>query len=63
VLRQQAGMRRARQVDTATAALVGACDGELELGRLLAAVEQLAGRPVPLATVRDLVTEGYLIVT
>ena len=60
VLRQQAGMRRARQVDTATAALVGACDGELELGRLLAAVEQLTGQPVPLVTVRDLVADGYL---
>ena len=60
VLRQQAGLRRARQVDTATAALVGACDGELELGRLLAAVEQLTGATVPVDTVRALVTEGYL---
>lgn len=60
VLRQQGGLRRARSVDTATAALVGACDGELELGRLLAAVEQLVGAPVPLETVRELVAEGYL---
>ncbi|HEY6933760.1 MAG TPA: methyltransferase [Marmoricola sp.] len=60
VLRQQAGMRRARQVDTATAALVGACDGELELGRLLAAVEQLVGAAVPMGTVRELVEEGFL---
>ena len=29
VLRQQRGLRRARQVDTVEAALVGACDGEL----------------------------------
>jgi hypothetical protein len=61
VLRQQSGMRRARQVDTATAALVGACDGDLSLGRLLGAVEQLTGRSVPLRTVRDLVEEGYLL--
>jgi hypothetical protein len=60
VLRQQTGLRRGRQVDTATAALVGACDGDLALGRLLAAVEQLTGSPVPLATVRELVTEGFL---
>ena len=32
VLRQQLGMRRARQVDTVEAALVGACDGELTPG-------------------------------
>ena len=60
VLRQQVGMRRGRQVDSATAALVGACDGELALGSLLAAVEQLVGQAVPLATVRELVADGYL---
>jgi len=47
-------------VDTATAALVGACDGELSLGRLLGAVEQLVGTSVPLETIRELVAEGYL---
>ena len=61
VLRQQTGMRRGRQVDTATAALVGACDGDLALGRLLGAVEQLTGGSVPLPSVRELVAEGYLI--
>ena len=35
VLRQQRGMRRARQVDTVEAALVGACDGELTVGQIL----------------------------
>lgn len=63
VLRQQTGMRRGRQVDTATAALVGACDGDLALGQLLGAVEQLTGGAVPLSTVRELVAEGYLIVS
>jgi len=60
MLRQRTGMRRGRQVDTATAALLGACDGELSLGRLLGAVEQLVGASVPLGTVRELVAEGYL---
>ncbi len=62
VLRQQTGLRRARRVDTATAALVGACDGDLELGRLVAAVEHLVGAPVPRGAVRDLVAEGFLTV-
>ena len=41
VLRQQRGLRRARQVDTVVAAVVGACDGELPLGAILDAVAQL----------------------
>ena len=62
VLRQQTGMRRAREVDTGTAAFVGACDGELTVGQISAAVEQLTGSPTDelLAVVRDLVAEGYL---
>lgn len=62
VLRQQAGMRRARQVDTVEAALVGACDGELTIGQILAALETLLDTPTAdrLATVRDLVAEGFL---
>ena len=44
VLRQQAGLRRAFPVGTAAAALVGACDGTLPVGRLVDAVAQvLAG--------------------
>ena len=42
VLRQQTGMRRARQVDTVEAALVGACDGELPVGAILDAENQFA---------------------
>ena len=41
VLRQQRGMRRARQVDTVEAALVGASDGDLTAGQILAAVGEL----------------------
>ncbi|HEX7738730.1 MAG TPA: methyltransferase, partial [Marmoricola sp.] len=45
LLRQQTGLRRARQVDTATAAWVGACDGDLTLGQIVDAVAQLLGTP------------------
>ena len=44
VLRQQRGLRRARQVDTVEAALVGACDGELTVGQILDALAQLLDR-------------------
>ncbi len=43
VLRQQVGLRRALGCDTATAALVGACDGRLTVGTLVAAVRQVLG--------------------
>ena len=66
VLRQQLGMRRARQVDTVEAALVGACDGELSLGQILAALAQLLDQDehdlvtTSLPVVRELVVEGFL---
>ena len=66
VLRQQRGLRRARQVDTVEAALVGACDGELSLEQILGALgsllEQEAGelRASYLPVVRELVAEGFL---
>ncbi|WP_395693573.1 methyltransferase [Nocardioides sp.] len=66
VLRQQRGLRRARQVDTVEAALVGACDGELSVGRILDAVAQLLGadpgatRAAYLPAVTELVAEGFL---
>ena len=41
VLRQQRGFRRAVAANTALAGVVGACDGELELGRIIAAVAGL----------------------
>ena len=66
VLRQQRGLRRARQVDTVEAALVGACDGELSVLQILDAVADLldrdaaAVRSTYLPVVRDLVIEGFL---
>ncbi len=67
MLRQQRGLRRARQVDTVVAAVVGACDGELPLGAILDAVAQLleldpaAIRARYLAEIASLVAEGYLV--
>ena len=66
VIRQQRGMRRARQVDTAEAAFVGACDGELEVGQILDALGSLLAedpdviRGKYLTKVRELTTEGFL---
>lgn len=64
VLRQQRGMRRARQVDTVTAALVGASDGDLTARQILVAVGSLLGQEVVpgdhAADVRELVEEGFL---
>jgi Methyltransferase small domain len=67
VLRQQRGMRRARQVDTVEAALVGASDGELTGGQLLDALATLLDRPADelrdehASTVRSLVEDGFLV--
>ena len=66
VLRQQRGLRRARQVDTVEAALVGACDGELTVGQILDAVARIlerdpaATRETYLPAARELVAEGFL---
>ena len=71
VLRQQRGLRRARQADTVVAALVGACDGELSVGQILDALAQLLGhdaeeaeraRATYLPVVAELVAEGFLTV-
>ncbi|KAA1428235.1 DUF7059 domain-containing protein [Nocardioides antri] len=68
LLRQQRGLRRARQVDTVTAAVAGACDGDLPVGAILDAVAQLldldpaATRDRYLPEVVSLVREGYLAV-
>ncbi|MCL8027484.1 DUF7059 domain-containing protein [Nocardioides bruguierae] len=67
VLRQQTGMRRARQVDTVLAAVVGACDGELPVGVILDAVSQLldldeaATREDTLPLLAEMVREGFLL--
>jgi hypothetical protein len=66
VLRQQRGFRRARKVDTVTAAVAGACDGELPLGPLVDAVGHLLERDpaslreVYLPELAELVAEGFL---
>lgn len=63
VLRQQTGMRRARQVDTVTSAFTGAADGDLSVGQLLAAIGELVGGvdvPGRLGEVRELLREGFL---
>ncbi len=66
VVRQQRGLRRARQVDTVEAALLGACDGDLTIGQILAAVAQILERDEAelratyLPVVAELVREGFL---
>ncbi|GEK81420.1 DUF7059 domain-containing protein [Agrococcus baldri] len=65
-LRQGGALARTLSVDTALAALVGACDGELAVGRLIAAIagllevdpEVLAADLLP--RVRELVLTGLL---
>ena len=69
VVRQQRGFRRARQVDTVEAALIGASDGDLSVGQLLDAVAELTDadadrlRSTYLPVVRELVDEGFLTTT
>lgn len=66
LLRQQRGLRRARQVDTVVAAVVGACDGELPVGVIIDAVAQLleldrtATRERYLPELAAMVADGYL---
>ncbi|MER7797074.1 methyltransferase [Microbacterium sp. NPDC096154] len=65
-LRQGAGFGRSIQVDPGLAALVGACDGELAVGPLIAAIADLlevdgdALRAELLPRVRELVIDGFL---
>ena len=66
VMRQQRGFRRARQVDTVEAALIGACDGDLTIEQIMDALATIldrdpAGlRATCLPVVEDLVREGFL---
>lgn len=66
VLRQQRGIRRAVEVGTAEAALVGACDGSLALGALIEAVAEVLAvdlqtlRSDMVPRVRQFVADGYL---
>jgi hypothetical protein len=60
-------MRRAHQATTAVAAMVGACDGDLSLGQIVAALGEILGEPsealrrelVP--TARQLLLDGLLV--
>ncbi|HET9420300.1 MAG TPA: methyltransferase, partial [Nocardioides sp.] len=67
VLRQQRGFRRARTADTVVAGLVGASDGVLTVGQLIAALADLLdldaeeSRTTYLPVVRELVDEGFLL--
>jgi hypothetical protein len=66
IFRQQRGFRRAVALDTATAGILGACDGELTLGRIIASVASLVGtdeaalQRATVERVRMLVVEGWL---
>ncbi len=66
VVRQQRGLRRARQVDTVEAGLVGACDGDLSIGQILDALAALLGtdpeelRSGYLPKVRELLSGGFV---
>lgn len=67
VLRQRYGLGRAVAADTALAAIVGACDGELPLGALVDAVATLLEtdadtlRTEVVPRLRSLVLDGYLL--
>lgn len=66
LLRQGGGFGRVVPASAALAGLVGACDGELTVGQLLAAVAQLVEQPVVdlsgqlLPALRGLVADGFL---
>ncbi len=66
VVRRQRGLRRARQVGTAEAALIGASDGELTVGQIIGALAHLTGSDPGeltgelLPVVRTLLREGFL---
>jgi len=68
LLRQGGGLRRAVQVGSEVAALVGACDGELAVGQVVAGLavlldaDQAALRAELLPRVRELVADGLLTV-
>lgn len=72
LLRQGAGLQRSRVLTSAAAGLVGACDGELSVGQITAALGALLDWPTPpdggrapeasalLEEIRDLVLDGFL---
>jgi hypothetical protein len=66
VLRQQRGFRRALQADTALAAVLGACDGDLDLHTIVATVagilsiDSTALTETVLPTIRTCIRDGFL---
>lgn len=63
VFRQHTGLCRAVKLDTASAAVLGACDGDLTLGEIVAAVGHLLDADVTddvLPVVRDALADGLL---
>ncbi|MGJ5609278.1 methyltransferase, partial [Micrococcus luteus] len=64
--RQGSGFRRVARLDTATAGVLSASDGELSVGQLVGAVAALlelddAGRAGLLAALRELYEDGFLV--
>ena len=64
--RQGSGFRRTARLDTATAGVLSASDGELTVGQLVGAVAALleldeAGRAALLAALRELHEDGFLV--
>ncbi len=66
IFRSQRGFRRAIEVDTALAGILGACDGELTLDQLIASVAQLIEvdatklAPEVLGRIRTLIVDGFV---
>ncbi len=69
LLRQGGGFGRTIRMDTALSAFVGACDGDLNVGAIVAAIAQILDVDVLellaelMPRVRDLVDEGFLLPT
>lgn len=67
LLRQGGGFARSVQIDTLGAAVVGACDGDLSLGQICAAVASLVAAEEAavigdvLPTIRGLLTDGLIV--
>lgn len=67
VIRQGGGLRRAFRVDTAVAAFVSVCDGELSTGQALDAIASLLQVPAAevvrdaLPAIREMVADGLLV--
>jgi methylase of polypeptide subunit release factors len=67
VFQQQHGFRRALQADTALAAILGACDGDLDLGTIITTVAGILGLNVDalseavIPSIRQCIRDGFLL--